>query len=132
RLFEEAVQDRTVRDRGRLAVEKVEAPLLLLSGQQDGVWPSSAFSELVCQRLKKVGQEFEVTHRTYAQAGHMLGPELGYPHRPTGCLMQDEPPCPGAPPGLYDLGGRPAHQAHAQRDSWNALLDFLGRHLKAR
>ncbi|GMU57842.1 MAG: hypothetical protein AMXMBFR33_69880 [Candidatus Xenobia bacterium] len=109
--YEAAVADRDQRDRGRIPVEKIEAPLLLMSGQQDGYWPSSAFSELAMQRLRKLGQEFPAEHLTFEQAGHLLGPERGVPHRPTGFLA--------------DLGGRPAHQAQAQRACWEKLLSFF-------
>lgn len=109
--YEAAVADRERRDVGRIPVEKIEAPLLFVSGQQDGYWPASAFSELAMQRLRKLGQEFPAEHVTFEQAGHLLGPERGIPHRPTGFLA--------------DLGGRPAHQAQAQRASWEKLLSFF-------
>lgn len=109
--YANAVLDRQVRDRGRIEVERVEAPILFISGQQDGFWPASAFSELAVQRLRKLGQEFPAEHLTFAEAGHLLGPDGGVPHRPTGYLA--------------DLGGRPAHQAHAQRVAWQKLLEFL-------
>jgi hypothetical protein len=109
--YANAVIDRTQRDRGRIEVEKIEAPILFISGQQDGFWPASAFSELAVQRLRKLGQEFPAEHLTFAEAGHLLGPDRGVPHRPTGYVA--------------DLGGRPAHQAHAQRQTWQKLLDFL-------
>ncbi len=109
--YANAVVDRAARDRGRIEVEKIEAPILFLSGQLDGFWPASAFSEVAVQRLRKLGQEFPAEHLTFAEAGHLLGPDRGVPHRPTGYVG--------------DLGGRPAHQAHAQRKAWEKLLSFL-------
>lgn len=122
-VFAEAVVDRANRDRGRIEVERITAPILLLSGADDQVWPSSAFSELVVQRLRKLGSPAECRHLTFPETGHLLGPELGPPHRPTSCLLlRDEKTC-----LIHDMGGLRARQAHAQRESWSALLEFLAR-----
>lgn len=124
KVYAEAVADRQARDRGRIPVEQCQAPLLLVSAVDDQVWPSSAFSELANQRLLKVGYDYPFEHLTFDGAGHLLGPESGYPHRPTSGLLGRDP----TTRMLLAYGGNPSHQAHAQRESWQAFLTFLETH----
>lgn len=37
-----------------IAVENTQGPILLISGEDDGVWPSSAMANAVMSRLKQV------------------------------------------------------------------------------
>ncbi|MGE0488698.1 MAG: acyl-CoA thioesterase/bile acid-CoA:amino acid N-acyltransferase family protein [Vulcanimicrobiota bacterium] len=124
KVYAEAVVDRRARDRGRIPVEKCEAPLLLISAVDDQVWPSSAFSELVNQRLLKLGYDHPFAHLTFDGAGHLLGPEAGYPHRPTSGLLGRD----STTRMRLAYGGNPSRQAHAQRESWQAFLAFLETH----
>lgn len=121
-VYAEAVASRVERDRGRIAVEKIGAPLTLFSGLDDQVWPSSAFSELVAQRRKAV-PGLVTEHRTFENVGHDLGPELGLPtlptsertvhHRTTDCRLR--------------LGGKPSRQGRARRAVWERLMEILSR-----
>ncbi len=122
KVYAEAVVNK--KDRVRIPVEQSQADLLLLSGQDDQVWPSSAFSELANQRLRRADYPFSHKHLTYTSAGHLLGPDGGYPHRPTTRLGRRS----GTARLWHALGGNPSHQAHAQRKSWEALLGFLESH----
>lgn len=121
KMYSEAVIDRANRDRGRIPVERIEAPILLLSGADDHVWPSAAFSELVFQRIKKLKPGHPCLHRPFPDAGHFLGPEFGFPHQPTTQLIFQDP----ATNLRRSSGGTKSHQAHAQRESWRCFLDFL-------
>lgn len=124
KLFSDAVKDLTKREKGRIEVEKLQAPLLLLSGQEDQVWPASALSELVVQRLKKLDYPFEVLHQTYESAGHWVGPELGLPLRSTFHLEYQDPDT----KITYRFGGKGGYQARANIESWKLLMEFLERH----
>ena len=53
-----------------IPVEKIKAPILLLSGEADSMWPSSEMSDLVIQRLDERGFPYEHRHIAYENAGH--------------------------------------------------------------
>jgi dienelactone hydrolase len=51
-------------------VERIHAPVLLLSGKSDSLWPSSRMGDLVVQRLAMANHPFEYRHVSYEKAGH--------------------------------------------------------------
>jgi hypothetical protein len=121
KLYAEAVADKANRERGRIAVEDIACPIFLFSGLDDQIWPSSAFSELVCQRRKLKGCPHPTYHRTFEGVGHDLGPSLGLPTLPTTERTIDHPDT-----GFrLLLGGKPGRQARARRHCWDAMLAIL-------
>lgn len=93
----------------RLAVEHLAVRTLLLTGGQDGVWPSSEMASTISTVMSHSGS-YEalghlVTHLDYPAAGHFLGP-------------------PGLPCSPAD--GNRAATALANRCSWDALLTHFG------
>lgn len=120
-VYAEAVADRTNRDRGRIAVEKIECPLYLYSGADDQVGSSSAFSELAAQRRKQNGLEKLTVHRTFTNVGYDLGPELGLPGLPT-----TERTVSHESTGFrLALGGKMARQSRARRECWESLVETI-------
>jgi dienelactone hydrolase len=87
-----------------IPVEKIRAPVLLLSGKADSMWPASAMGDLVVQRLSQAKHPFEHRHVIFEDAGH--------------CSINR----------CYDSvaldGDRRAIEGMRRE-----LLDFLGRHL---
>lgn len=121
KIYAEAVASRQNREKGRIAVEKIEAPLYLFSGLDDQVWPSSAFSELVAQRRKQCGCSQPTIHKTFEGVGHDLGPELGLPTLPT-----TERTLAHASTGFrLQLGGKMGRQSRARRECWDMMLQIL-------
>lgn len=60
-----------------IAVENTQGPMLLISGDDDGVWPSSDMANAVVSRLKNAHFTYPVEHLKYPHAGHMAGrPEI--------------------------------------------------------
>ena len=63
--------------RAAIPVERIHGPILLISGQDDDVWPSSTMSNAVAGRLKQNRFQFAVEHLDYPHAGHRAGrPEI--------------------------------------------------------
>lgn len=62
-------QHERVRD-ALIPVEQIHAPILLLSGKADSMWPSSRMSDLVIQRLDKAKHPYEYRHIAYSNSGH--------------------------------------------------------------
>lgn len=56
-----------------IAVERTRGPILLISGQDDGIWESSRMSDRVIGRLKNAHFEYAFDQLNYAHAGHRAG-----------------------------------------------------------
>ncbi len=90
-----------------IAVEHVRGPLLLISGEDDQMWPSSRMAEALIARLKANNHPYEFSHLSYAGAGHFAGP----PSFSAGEASSG---------GHFNLGGSPEGNAAARADSWPA------------
>jgi dienelactone hydrolase len=116
-MFTSILDDRDAIRDTEIPVEKINGCVLLISGDDDQMWPSSEMSEIVVQRLRDNDFSYEYKHLSYPDAGHMIG----YPYKPTTVSDVYHPVN-----GLFmKLGGTPAGDAHASSDSWQHLLDFL-------
>lgn len=102
-----------------IEVEKINGPVLLISGSDDQMWPSEVFSEMVMKRLKEHGHPYPNQHISFEGAGHAY--EL--PYLPTAANQTNR---------RFIVGGNPRSDAHASLGSWKAILDFLGEHLRRR
>ncbi len=56
-----------------IPVERIEAPILLLSGDFDELWPSTLGGEQVIKRLRANDFPYKAEHIAYPGAGHMPG-----------------------------------------------------------
>ncbi len=98
-----------------IPVERTCGGILLISGEDDRMWPSTPFCELAVARLEKHGFAHRVTHLCCAGAGH----EIGLPNLPTHSV----------PGEFFAMGGTPEANARASEDAWRAILEFLAREL---
>ncbi len=55
-----------------IPVERIRGPILLLSGREDNLWPSTAFGDAVVARLKANGFAHRYEHVAYPDAGHLI------------------------------------------------------------
>lgn len=83
-----------------LPVEKINGPILLLSGEDDAMWPAADMAEALVNRLKanKFPHAFE--HVKYENAGHTLNE-------------------------FFTIGGTREGNKKARVDSWRRILAFL-------
>ena len=100
-----------------IPVEKINGPVLLISGKDDQLWPSSAMADNVVSRLKEKRHPFKFTHLAYDLAGH----SIGITYSPTTDSTGNQ---------RMNFGGQPAGNARAQADSWPRVLEFLKAALK--
>jgi dienelactone hydrolase len=101
-----------------IPVERVGGPILLVSGRDDQMWPSTELAEIAVRRLAREGDASRCVHRAYDGAGHSIRlPNM--PTTPT-CMLH---PVTGQ---VYELGGTPAGNARASRLAWAEVLEFLG------
>ena len=110
-LYELALGDETAVAAASVPVEKIEAPVLLVSGTDDRLWPSTRLSEMAIGRLEANGHPFPREHLRYEGAGHMIAPP-GY--EPTASWMD-----------RFELGGSREADDFANADSWPKVLGFL-------
>jgi len=115
------LQDADVVEAAGIRVENIQGPVLLISGQADGIWPSTALTAFALARFRQQGFSHPVEHLCYADAGH----HLGWPHVSTLSTRFQHPVSGEA----QDLGGTPMGTARAREDSWRRLLAFLREHL---
>ena len=59
-----------------IPVERINGPVLLVSGTDDAVWPSTTLSEFAVRRLRAYGHPHAVEHLVYEGAGHIIGPPI--------------------------------------------------------
>jgi len=95
-----------------IPVEKIKAPLLLISGTLDQTWPADSFCRAIVDRLRKAGFPYEVKHVSHPDAGH----STFLPFLITALTAPIN-------------GGIDRANAAAGFDSWKETLAFLNRNL---
>jgi fermentation-respiration switch protein FrsA (DUF1100 family) len=120
--FLRAIENEDRAEPATIAVERINGPILLISGEDDALWPSAVFSRLIVKRLREHGFTHPVTHLTYEGAGHTIGPR----YAPTTVLSGYHP----IRQTTINLGGSPAAIASARADSWPKVLHFLAEQIR--
>jgi dienelactone hydrolase len=102
----------------QIAVEDTHGPILVISGDDDGVWPSSTMTQAIADRLKHAHFPYEVERLNYAHAGHFAGRPMLVPawhgairHPVSGTEM--------------NFGGSPQGDAESSLDAIPKVLEFL-------
>lgn len=100
-----------------IPVERIGGPVLLISGEDDQMWPATLMAERIMRRL--AAHDFQWPHRqfSYPDAGHLIGP----PWRPT-TVNTRRHPTEGV---TFAYGGTPRGMAYADADSWEQVLALL-------
>ena len=101
----------------RIPVEQIRGPVLLISGTDDGFWPSTLYSEQVERTLREHGSRWPVKHVVGEGAGHAIG----VPQLPATLIAKPHPVA-GL---LLDGGGTAEANARASAQSWAAVQAFL-------
>jgi dienelactone hydrolase len=118
-VFEDELRraDRHRLDRATIAVERVNGPILIFSGESDAMWPSTALAEVAVARAREAGGRHPVEHIAYAHAGH-------------GCVRVPgtAQPISARHPVIgkqMSLGGTRPGNAVASADAWARIIPFL-------
>lgn len=117
-FYERALTDKAAVAAASIAVEKINGPVMVISGTEDQLWPSTRLSKMVIQRLEAHGHPFPHEHLRYAGAGHMI---LMPNSKPEGPQMQ-----------RFEVGGSKDANEFANQDSWPKVLGFLRKSLSDR
>ena len=92
-----------------IPVEEINGPILLLSGRDDNLWPSTELSERIVARLAEQGFGHPVEHKVYESAGLLIS------------RVRDE--------DVSRRGGTDEGNRKAQLDARERMMTFLRRHL---
>jgi dienelactone hydrolase/uncharacterized protein (DUF2141 family) len=122
-MFSLALGEADKRPETAIPVEKIKGPILLISGKDDGLWPSEDFAQRIEARLKAKRFAHPVVHLSYEGAGHAVF--AGDPASP-GLVARAK-----APANAY-LGGDGPSDARAWADDWPRTLAFFDKYLKPR
>ena len=101
-----------------IAAERTHGPILLISGENDGVWDSTRMANAVAYRLKQAHFPYPYEHLKYPHAGHRAGrPEIvpawhGAVSNPTSGRENN-------------LGGNAPGDAQSSLDAIPKVLEFL-------
>jgi dienelactone hydrolase len=105
-----------------IPVERSQAAILLISGQDDQMWPSSRMADMVIDRLHMHHYPYHYIHLSYPHAGHWIGT----PYFPASTTCGHH----AVNGELYAYGGTVVGNAFAMSDSWRQTLKFLEQHLQ--
>jgi dienelactone hydrolase len=113
---DEADPNACIDDEGMVAaaeipVERANGPVLLLSGEDDAMWPSARLSRIAEARAAREGAADRATHVAYPHAGHFCTTPPGFP------LTSED---------VVRNGGSRAGNQAARLDSWRRLRDLVG------
>jgi dienelactone hydrolase len=106
-----------------IEVEKASGPILMISGEDDGVWQSSAMANAVIGRLKMNHFTYHYEHLRYPHAGHRAGHPAITPEW-HGAIRH---PVSGRE---VHWGGSPQGNAESSLDASPKVLDFLRQSLR--
>jgi dienelactone hydrolase len=115
--FLRSLEDEEAAERAEIPVERINGPVLMISGKDDAMWPSERMSEIARQRLEAHHFPHSYRHLAYDGAGHMIG----MPYMPTTVLASRHP----LTGEMFAYGGTPKAYAAARVDSWRAILELL-------
>jgi dienelactone hydrolase len=114
------LRDARAVERATIPVEKTRGPILLVSGTDDQMWPSSALADIAMRRLETHHHPYPFRHLKYEGAGHLILVPGG-PRTTRTLRLQVE----GMFDGLLSMGGTPKADAEAGVDAGRSLLEFL-------
>ena len=93
-----------------IRAEKINGPILMISGAGDKLWPSARLLGVMTNRLRQHSFQFPYRLLVYKGAGHGFGlPDM----------------VPADDYSLEKFGGNVDDMARASEDSWVRMLDFL-------
>jgi len=71
-LYELSIEQTVAVEQAAIKVENINGPILLLTGREDAMWPSSQMGEMIIKRLEEKEFPHWYRHFSYDHAGHTL------------------------------------------------------------
>lgn len=115
--FLEGMQNKQAFDDAAIPVENIQASLLVISGGDDKMWPSSVYAAQIEDRLQKNNSSIARKYLHYPKAGH----GINIPNLPQSGPVYYHP----IGKKWFTMGGSIAEDQYASQDSWKKLIEFL-------
>jgi dienelactone hydrolase/uncharacterized protein (DUF2141 family) len=119
-MFDAALATETRKDVD-IPVERIKAPILLISGKEDALWPSFVMGEAIVKRLADAKFAYSVEHLNYEGVGHMVF--MGDPSSASAQAFSKAPPNPM-------FGGTGEAGLAAWTQNWPLTVAFFDKALK--
>jgi dienelactone hydrolase len=103
--------------RSRIPVERINNPVLLVSGTRDAIWPAAMMANQILAARAATGGSTSTTSLVYHDAGHAIG----VPNFPLGTLTFRSSP--NSRP--YDFGGDLLATSAASFAAWQEVSKFI-------
>jgi pimeloyl-ACP methyl ester carboxylesterase len=103
--------------RSRIPVERINNPVLLVSGTRDAIWPAAMMANQILAARAATGGSTSTTSLVYPDAGHAIG----VPNFPLGTLTFRSSP--NSRP--YDFGGDLLATGAASFAAWQEVSKFI-------
>lgn len=103
-----------------IKVEKINGPILLLSGKDDKVWPSSLMADMIEQRIKESNFQHPFLNIKYEKAGHLISsdPEINSDIRTGNMNINGKD-------YEFEFGGTFEGDKKAKQDAKIRLMEFI-------
>lgn len=103
-----------------IKVEKINGPILLFSGKDDMVWPSSMMADMIEKRLKDNIFKFPFQNIKYENAGHLISsnPEIQSNNRTSKMVIEGKE-------YEFEFGGTNEGDHKAKQDAKAKLIQFI-------
>lgn len=121
-FYREALQNAESDDRFWIPVERIRAPILMITATDDAIWPCSWAAERAKSRIESRGASAHVEHLALQGAGHITPPPGTVTSLSTSVYHVHARE-------LIAIGGTPAVNAAAGARAWRRTVDFYAEHL---
>lgn len=111
--FLEGMKDEVAFAASQIPVEQIACPLLLFSGEDDQMWPSSLFAQQIEKRLQTQKSSIPCMHICYSNAGHAISSSEEVVQLNSALNL------------WFSFGGTRRDNFLAKTDSWEKTLRFL-------
>ena len=106
-----------------IPVENIRAPILLISGDDDGIWPSTPAADQVVKRLRARNYAYPVEHIKVTGGGHLASSaERMFVTSLVGSALVRHPLDTSV---VFRMGGTPAENFHGARRAHARKIEFL-------
>ena len=108
-VYGAALDDERAAERAMFPLERINGPVLWVSGERDEIWTATRLADIGVKRLAEVGHPHPVEHLVFPEAGHFVW-------------------TPERPAYAFDTSTIAA-TALASREAWQRVIGFLRAHL---
>ncbi len=87
-LYEASLAPPDALKHAMIAVERINGPILFLTGKADTLWPATRMADMAIERLRTSHFPFPVEHIAYDNAGHEISREQAHPSTKRGGTVE--------------------------------------------